>query len=187
MWRLGGIFYLFIFIKFRKLNCHPQIERDWCSFKGLHEDNFHLSYFFDPQQNECYLPHPLRVFEMVITPDLEYPLMCVDVNRSYGSEDELRHNLIDLNTGTTWTPDEDEDMDGMATVVPRHNLNVKNVTQIEKDAILVCYESEYACICCSVLITLLLCTRYEIQWCSVWFKTCAFDVYFIPLFLLLQI
>lgn len=83
---------------------------------------------------------------MVITPDLEYPLMCVDVNRSYGSEDELRHNLIDLNTGTTWTPDEDEDMDGMATVVPRHNLNVKNVTQIEKDAILVCYESEYPCI-----------------------------------------
>lgn len=80
---------------------------------------------------------------MVITPDLEYPLMCVDVNRSYGSEDILRHNLINLNTGTTWTPDDDEDMDGMATVVPRHNLNVKNVTQIEKDAILVCFESEW--------------------------------------------
>lgn len=73
--------------------------------------------------------------------------MCVDVNRSYGSEDVLRHNLIDLNTGTTWTPDEDEDMDGMATVVPRHNLNVKNVTQIEKDSILVCYESEWPPIC----------------------------------------
>lgn len=82
---------------------------------------------------------------MVITPDLEYPLMCVDVNRSYGSEDILRHNLINLNTGTTWTPEDDEDMDGMATVVPRHNLNVKNVTQIEKDAILVCFESEWLC------------------------------------------
>ncbi|KAK8738632.1 hypothetical protein OTU49_003981, partial [Cherax quadricarinatus] len=53
----------------------------------------------------------------------------------------LRHSLINLNTGTTWTPDDDDDMDGMATVVPRHNLNVKNVTQIEKDAILVCYEN----------------------------------------------
>ncbi|XP_050713366.1 mitogen-activated protein kinase kinase kinase kinase 3-like [Eriocheir sinensis] len=115
---------------------------------GATNSSLYLMQWYDPlnkfmllKQNECYLPHPLRVFEMVITPDLEYPLMCVDVNRSYGSEDELRHNLIDLNTGTTWTPDEDEDMDGMATVVPRHNLNVKNVTQIEKDAILVCYEN----------------------------------------------
>lgn len=31
-----------------------------------------------------------------------------------------------------------------ATVIPRReNLNVINVTQFEKDAILVCYESEY--------------------------------------------
>ncbi|XP_068225362.1 mitogen-activated protein kinase kinase kinase kinase 3-like [Palaemon carinicauda] len=91
------------------------------------------------KQSECYLPHPLRVFEMVITPYLEYPLMCVDVTRSYSTEDILRHNLINLNTGTTWIPDEDDDMDGMATAIPRQNLNVKNVTQIEKDAILVCF------------------------------------------------
>ncbi|XP_063848332.1 mitogen-activated protein kinase kinase kinase kinase 3-like isoform X3 [Scylla paramamosain] len=115
---------------------------------GATTSALYLMQWYDPlnkfmllKQSECYLPHPLRVFEMVITPDLEYPLMCVDVNRSFGSDDELRHSLIDLNTGTTWIPDEDEDMDGMATVVPRHNLNVKNVTQIEKDAILVCYEN----------------------------------------------
>ncbi|XP_042860024.1 mitogen-activated protein kinase kinase kinase kinase 5-like isoform X2 [Penaeus japonicus] len=115
---------------------------------GATSSSLYLMQWYDPlnkfmllKQSECYLPHPLRVFEMVITPDLEYPLMCVDVNRSYGSEDILRHNLINLNTGTTWTPDDDEDMDGMATVVPRHNLNVKNVTQIEKDAILVCFEN----------------------------------------------
>ncbi|XP_069991897.1 mitogen-activated protein kinase kinase kinase kinase 3 isoform X3 [Penaeus vannamei] len=115
---------------------------------GATSSSLYLMQWYDPlnkfmllKQSECYLPHPLRVFEMVITPDLEYPLMCVDVNRSYGSEDILRHNLINLNTGTTWTPEDDEDMDGMATVVPRHNLNVKNVTQIEKDAILVCFEN----------------------------------------------
>ncbi|KAG7166635.1 Mitogen-activated protein kinase kinase kinase kinase 3-like 1, partial [Homarus americanus] len=114
---------------------------------GATNSSLYLMQWYDPlnkfmllKQSECYLPHPLRVFEMIITPDLEYPLMCVDVNRSYGSEDVLRHSLINLNTGTTWTPDDDDDMDGMATVVPRHNLNVKNVTQIEKDAILVCYE-----------------------------------------------
>ncbi|XP_042226304.1 mitogen-activated protein kinase kinase kinase kinase 5-like isoform X9 [Homarus americanus] len=115
---------------------------------GATNSSLYLMQWYDPlnkfmllKQSECYLPHPLRVFEMIITPDLEYPLMCVDVNRSYGSEDVLRHSLINLNTGTTWTPDDDDDMDGMATVVPRHNLNVKNVTQIEKDAILVCYEN----------------------------------------------
>ncbi|XP_047496334.1 mitogen-activated protein kinase kinase kinase kinase 3-like isoform X1 [Penaeus chinensis] len=115
---------------------------------GATSSSLYLMQWYDPlnkfmllKQSECYLPHPLRVFEMVITPDLEYPLMCVDVNRSYGSEDILRHNLINLNTGTTWTPEDDDDMDGMATVVPRHNLNVKNVTQIEKDAILVCFEN----------------------------------------------
>lgn len=32
----------------------------------------------------------------------------------------------------------------LATVIPRReNLNVINVTQFEKDAILVCYDSEY--------------------------------------------
>nr|XP_045591859.1 mitogen-activated protein kinase kinase kinase kinase 5-like isoform X8 [Procambarus clarkii] len=115
---------------------------------GATNSSLYLMQWYDPlnkfmllKQSECYLPHPLRVFEMIITPDLEYPLMCVDVNRSYGAEDVLRHSLINLNTGTTWTPDDDDDMDGMATVVPRHNLNVKNVTQIEKDAILVCYEN----------------------------------------------
>lgn len=115
---------------------------------GATSSSLYLMQWYDPlnkfmllKQSECYLPHPLRVFEMIITPDLEYPLMCVDVNRSYGAEDVLRHSLINLNTGTTWIPDDDDDMDGMATVVPRHNLNVKNVTQIEKDAILVCYEN----------------------------------------------
>ena len=90
--------------------------------------------------------HPLRVFEMIITPDLEYPLMCTDVGwaAAGGAEPELHLSLVNLNTGTTWEPDGTE-MDGMATVVARHNhLSIVNVTQIEKDAILVCYDSEFS-------------------------------------------
>lgn len=35
-------------------------------------------------------------------------------------------------------------MDGRATVVPRHELmNVRAVTQLEKDTILVCYDSKF--------------------------------------------
>ena len=40
--------------------------------------------------------------------------------------------------------DELEEMDGSATVIPRHELmNVVAVTQLEKDTILVCYDSEF--------------------------------------------
>jgi hypothetical protein len=39
--------------------------------------------------------------------------------------------------------DELEATDGFATVVPRHELmNVRAVTQLEKDTILVCYDSK---------------------------------------------
>lgn len=37
--------------------------------------------------------------------------------------------------------DELQDMDGTATVIPkRENLNIVNVTQLDKDSILVCYD-----------------------------------------------
>ncbi|XP_076034024.1 MAP4K3-like protein hppy isoform X17 [Oratosquilla oratoria] len=123
---------------------------------GATASSLYLMQWYDPlnkfmllKQSDCYLQHPLRVFEMIITPDLEYPLMCIDVHRGYanGDGDEtLKLNLINLNTGTTWVPGEDSDsddlyMDGMATVIPRNSLQVLNVTQIEKDAILVCYDN----------------------------------------------
>lgn len=46
-------------------------------------------------------------------------------------------------TGASWFhSDELQDMDGTATVIPRReNLNIANVTQLDKDAILVCYDN----------------------------------------------
>lgn len=51
-------------------------------------------------------------------------------------------SLITL-TGSNWFhSDELQDMDGSATVIPkRENLQIVNVTQIEKDSILVCYDN----------------------------------------------
>ncbi len=44
--------------------------------------------------------------------------------------------------------DELEATDGFATVVPRHELmNVRAVTQLEKDTILVCYDSKSSIFC----------------------------------------
>ncbi|CAG2057484.1 unnamed protein product, partial [Timema podura] len=91
---------------------------------------------------ECIVPSPLSVFEMVITPELEYPMVCVSVKQAY-EQNRLRLDLINMNSGASWFhSDELEDMDGTATVVPRReNIKVINVTQLEKDAILVCYDN----------------------------------------------
>ncbi|XP_075211270.1 MAP4K3-like protein hppy isoform X3 [Lycorma delicatula] len=91
---------------------------------------------------ECTLPQPLTVFEMVITPELEYPMVCVSVKQGY-DKNKLKLDLINMNSGASWFhSDELEDMDGTATVIPRReNVNIINVTQLEKDAILVCYAS----------------------------------------------
>lgn len=49
---------------------------------------------------------------MIITPELEYPMVCVNVKQSYAS-DALKLDLINMNTGASWFhSDEMEDMDG---------------------------------------------------------------------------
>ncbi|KAK0092753.1 hypothetical protein PV326_000675 [Microctonus aethiopoides] len=91
---------------------------------------------------ECVLPSPLNVFEMIITPEMEYPMVCVSVKQAY-QQNKLKLDLINMNSGASWFhSDELEDIDGSATVIPRReNLQVINVSQFEKDAILVCYDN----------------------------------------------
>ncbi|XP_026276878.1 mitogen-activated protein kinase kinase kinase kinase 5 isoform X4 [Frankliniella occidentalis] len=91
---------------------------------------------------ECPLPSPLSVFEMIITPEMEYPMVCVSVKQGYQA-DRLKLDLINMNSGSSWFhSDELEDIDGAATVIPRReNINIVHVTQLDKDAILVCYGS----------------------------------------------
>ncbi|XP_023711467.1 mitogen-activated protein kinase kinase kinase kinase 5 isoform X7 [Cryptotermes secundus] len=91
---------------------------------------------------ECILPTPLSVFEMIITPEMEYPMVCVSVKQAY-EQNRLKLDLMNMNSGASWFhSDELEDMDGTATVIPRReNINVISVSQLEKDAILVCYDN----------------------------------------------
>ncbi|XP_031845773.1 MAP4K3-like protein hppy isoform X13 [Nomia melanderi] len=91
---------------------------------------------------DCTLPLPLNVFEIIITPEMEYPMVCVSVKQPY-QQNKLKLDLINMNSGASWFhSDELEDMDGSATVIPRReNLHVINVTQLEKNAILVCYDN----------------------------------------------
>jgi len=91
---------------------------------------------------ECSIAQPPRVFEMIITPDLEYPIVCVNVRRGYDGR-SLKLDMINLNSSSSWFhSDELEEQDGSQTVVPRHELmNIVSVTQLEKDTILVCYDN----------------------------------------------
>ena len=73
-------------------------------------------------------------------------LVCVNVRRGYDGR-SLKLDMINLNSSSSWFhSDELEEQDGSQTVVPRHELmNIVSVTQLEKDTILVCYDSEYKC------------------------------------------
>uniref|UniRef100_A0A8D8QDA7 Mitogen-activated protein kinase kinase kinase kinase n=2 Tax=Cacopsylla melanoneura TaxID=428564 RepID=A0A8D8QDA7_9HEMI len=100
-----------------------------------------LNKFMHLKSLECSLTFPLSVFEMVITPELEYPMLCVGVKQGYDEGNRLRLDLINVNTGSSWLMD-DSTEDGTATMVPRReNLNIINVTQLDKDSILVCYSN----------------------------------------------
>ncbi|XP_030381592.1 mitogen-activated protein kinase kinase kinase kinase 5 [Scaptodrosophila lebanonensis] len=77
------------------------------------------------------------VFEMIITPELEYPIVCTGVRKALNGC--LKLELINMNSAS-WFHSEDQDYDAMATIVPRRELlKVVRVHQVEKDAILVCY------------------------------------------------
>lgn len=100
------------------------------------------------------------VFEMIITPELEYPIVCTGVRKAPNGG--LKLELINMNSecrqqqdqagddhiiiisivpsGASWFHSEDLDYDVMATMVPRRDLlKVVRVHQVDKDAILVCY------------------------------------------------
>ena len=119
------------------------------------------------QHFDCSIANPPRVFEMVITPDLEYPMVCTNVRRGgFDRSRSLKLDMVNLNSAAKWYDNEageggeagsasasdgivgegeslDDDMNGCATVIPRHELvNVQSVVQLEKDTILVCYDSK---------------------------------------------
>jgi hypothetical protein len=92
---------------------------------------------------------------MVITPEKEYPIVCVNIRKGFDGR-SLKLDMVNLNSPAFphQSPDPSADssgldteestgpMDGYATVVPRHELmNVQAVVQLEKDTILVCYDN----------------------------------------------
>ncbi|CAL8080177.1 unnamed protein product [Orchesella dallaii] len=109
-----------------------------------------LMQWYDPLNKFMLLKHfdfcitsPLKTFEMIITPDVEYPLVCVNVRREPDTPN-LKLDLLNLNTSSSWLHSNElsNEADKSATVIHRKDyMNVVSVTQLEKDTLMVCYDS----------------------------------------------
>lgn len=100
-----------------------------------------LNKFMLLKHYNCRLPSPLKVFEMIITPDLEYPVICVGVGKG-NDRNHVQLDYINLNSSASWFSELSSD--GTATMVPnfKENLNIIHITQLEKDSILMCYDNK---------------------------------------------
>lgn len=67
--------------------------------------NCGITHTFPPpcvQNFDFPLPSPLRVFEMVVAPQQEYPLVCIGVSRGANTQFPVNVNYINLNSNTSW-------------------------------------------------------------------------------------
>ncbi|XP_060571002.1 mitogen-activated protein kinase kinase kinase kinase 3-like [Ruditapes philippinarum] len=91
-----------------------------------------LNKFMQLKIYECdTLPTSPPIFEMFISPELEYPLICLGV-RVRSDKVPLSFDVINLNSTSNWFLDLEQNEGEQVPVV--------NVTQLEKDTVLICYE-----------------------------------------------
>uniref|UniRef100_A0A8C2CRS2 Mitogen-activated protein kinase kinase kinase kinase n=1 Tax=Cyprinus carpio TaxID=7962 RepID=A0A8C2CRS2_CYPCA len=77
------------------------------------------------------LPSPLRVFEMLVVPEQEYPLMCVAVSKGTEPGQVVRFQTINLNSCSSWFTEIGSG---------GNQVDAIHVTQLERDTVLVCLD-----------------------------------------------
>ncbi|CAI5692713.1 unnamed protein product [Oreochromis niloticus] len=77
------------------------------------------------------LPSPLRVFEMVVVPQQEYPMVCIGVSRGPSSNHPVYVEYINLNSNTSWFTN---------TGLERPCPEVVQVNQLDNNSLLVLLE-----------------------------------------------
>uniref|UniRef100_A0A8C9RC98 Mitogen-activated protein kinase kinase kinase kinase n=1 Tax=Scleropages formosus TaxID=113540 RepID=A0A8C9RC98_SCLFO len=75
------------------------------------------------------LPSPLEVFEMLVVPEQQYPLICVAVSKGFELNQVVRFETLNPNSTSSWFAESD---------APQ--TCVIHVTQLERDTILVCLD-----------------------------------------------
>uniref|UniRef100_A0A3Q3FTN2 Mitogen-activated protein kinase kinase kinase kinase n=1 Tax=Labrus bergylta TaxID=56723 RepID=A0A3Q3FTN2_9LABR len=77
------------------------------------------------------LPSPLKVFEMLVVPEQEYPLVCVAISQGTEPGQVVRFETINLNSCSSWFTE-------MGT--SHQQVDAIHVTQLERDTVLVCLD-----------------------------------------------
>ncbi|XP_076463603.1 mitogen-activated protein kinase kinase kinase kinase 5-like isoform X2 [Babylonia areolata] len=80
---------------------------------------------------EMNIPSSLPVFEMFISPDLEYPMVCLGVNKGRDRHN-VKFDVVNLNSASSWFTEEERPAEEALPVVC--------VSQLEKDTVLVCFD-----------------------------------------------
>uniref|UniRef100_A0AAZ3RIC2 Mitogen-activated protein kinase kinase kinase kinase n=1 Tax=Oncorhynchus tshawytscha TaxID=74940 RepID=A0AAZ3RIC2_ONCTS len=73
------------------------------------------------------LPSPLKVFEMLVVPEQEYPMVCVAVSQATEPGQVVRFETINLNSCSSWFTE-------------MGSMDAIHVTQLERDTLLVCLD-----------------------------------------------
>ncbi|KAM8915950.1 mitogen-activated protein kinase kinase kinase kinase 5 isoform 3-T4 [Spinachia spinachia] len=77
------------------------------------------------------LPSPLKVFEMLVVPEQEYPLVCVAISQGSEAGQVVRFETINLNSCSSWFT---------AIGTTQQQVDAIHVTQLERDTVLVCLD-----------------------------------------------
>ncbi|NXT57208.1 M4K3 kinase, partial [Pluvianellus socialis] len=83
------------------------------------------------------VPCPLRLFEMLVVPEQEFPLVCVGVSRGREFNQVVKFETVNPNSTSSWFTETDTT-----------ETSVVHVTQLERDTILVCLD------CCIKIVNL---------------------------------
>uniref|UniRef100_A0A8B9BG76 non-specific serine/threonine protein kinase n=1 Tax=Anser brachyrhynchus TaxID=132585 RepID=A0A8B9BG76_9AVES len=75
------------------------------------------------------LPSPLNVFEMLVIPEQEYPMVCVAISKGAEPNQVVQFETINLNSASSWF-----------TEIGNQQLDAIHVTQLERDTVLVCLD-----------------------------------------------
>uniref|UniRef100_A0A8C5WCD4 Mitogen-activated protein kinase kinase kinase kinase n=1 Tax=Leptobrachium leishanense TaxID=445787 RepID=A0A8C5WCD4_9ANUR len=76
------------------------------------------------------LPSPLNVFEMLVIPEQEYPMVCVAVSKGVEPTQVVRFETINLSSASSW----------FTEIGTGQQLEAIHVSQLERDTVLVCLD-----------------------------------------------
>ncbi|XP_063803627.1 mitogen-activated protein kinase kinase kinase kinase 5 [Pseudophryne corroboree] len=77
------------------------------------------------------LPSPLKVFEMLVIPEQEYPMVCVAVSKGVDPNQVVQFETINLSSASSWFT---------KIGTEGHQIDAIHVTQLERDTVLVCLD-----------------------------------------------